>query len=225
MLAFENRLFVCLFAAKAVKETYVMITVHHLNMSRSKRVLWLLEELQMPYKLVEHQRDAQTFLAPESLKNIHPLSKAPIITDGDITLCESGAIIEYILNQDEQHRLRPAADSPEYYCYLEWLHFAEGSLALPVITQLFMGMEERDGSQAMDGYIAKEITLDFTYIESTLSERPYFAGDEFTAADIMMAVMLEFAGNSGLLEGREKTQAYIKKMQARAAYQEANKHG
>ncbi|WP_086932280.1 glutathione S-transferase family protein [Agarilytica rhodophyticola] len=202
-----------------------MITVHHLNQSRSKRVLWLLEELHMPYKVVEHQRDAATRLAPESLKAIHPLAKAPIIVDGDITLCESGAVVEYILNQDEQKRLRPELTDPEYYAYLEWSHFAEGSLAMPIIAALFMNMEERDGKQAMDMYMKKEAMLDFSYIESTLAEREYFAGKNFTAADIMMTIVLEFANYSGLIKEKPHTLAYLEKMQARPAYQKAASYG
>jgi len=187
--------------------------------------LWLLEELQMPYELVKHQRDPQTRLAPETLKAIHPLSKAPIIVDGDMTMCESGAVMEYILDQDTQGRLRPAQSSPEYYQYLEWLHFAEGSLGLPIITHMFMQREERDGSQLMDGYIAKEIALDFGYVEATLATRPYFAGRAFSAADIMMTISLEMAGTVGLLEGKASTLTYLETMQARPAYQKAASEG
>ena len=176
-----------------------MLTVHHLNKSRSKRVLWLLEELEMPYQRIDYQRDAQTNLAPASLKAVHPLNKSPIIVDAGITLCESSTIMEYILDQDTKKRLRPEKGSKEYYQYLEWSHFAEGSLALPVMFTLFMGMETRSGDQKMDGYIAKEVALDFGYIESTLAERDYFAGAEFTAADIMMQTMLEIASKLGLL--------------------------
>ena len=195
-----------------------MIIVHHLNKSRSKRVLWLLEELNMPYQLVNHQRDAQTNLAPDSLKAVHPLSKAPIIVDDGITLCESGAIMEYILNQSTGSSLRPAQDSPEYYAYLEWLHFAEGSLGLPIIGKLMMSFEERDGSKPMDGYIGKEIALDFNYIEQTLSERAYFSGGNFTAADIMMTFMIEAALGLDLLSGKKHTLAYLEKVQQRDAY-------
>jgi glutathione S-transferase len=202
-----------------------MLTVHHLNKSRSKRVLWLLEELEMPYQRIDHQRDAQTNLAPESLKAIHPLSKAPIIIEGDITLCESSTIMEYILDQDTKNHLRPEKGSKEYYQYLEWSHFAEGSLALPVMFTLFMGMETRKGDQKMDGYIAKEVALDFGYIEATLAERDYFAGAEFTAADIMMQIMLEIADNLGLLKGQDKTLAYLTKVQQRVAYQKAASFG
>ena len=202
-----------------------MLTVHHLNKSRSKRILWLLEELQMPYQLVQHQRDEQTQLAPASLKAIHPLAKAPIIVDDNLTLCESGAIVEYILNNDTQNRLRPQSDSTEYYQYLEWLHFAEGSLALPVIAKLMMNMEERSGDQAMDHYIGKEINLDFSYIEAVLSKQSYFAGEQFSGADIMMTIMLEIAASIGLLKNEVNTLAYLKKMQQRSAYQKATKMG
>jgi glutathione S-transferase len=202
-----------------------MLTVHHLNQSRSKRALWLLEELEMPYERIDHQRDATTHLAPESLKKVHPLGKAPVMIDGDITLCESSAVMEYIINLDEKKRLRPAQESAEYYQYLEWSHFAEGSLGLPVITNLFMTMETRNGQQPMDGYIAKEIAADFSYIESTLGKRAYFAGDHFTAADIMMTVILEIAANSGLLKDKNNTLAYLTKMQQRPAYQKAASFG
>ena len=202
-----------------------MITVHHLNKSRSTRVLWLLEELALPYEVVHHQRDEQTQLAPASMAKIHPLSKAPIMVDGNITLCESAAILEYLLDQDESHTLRPEAKSKAYYQYLEWLHFAEGSLSLPVITSLFMQMEGRKGDQAMDGYIAKELNLDFSYIDSTLADNDYFAGVQFTAADIMMTISLEIAASLNLLEGRENILAYLSKVQGREAYQKARALG
>ena len=202
-----------------------MLTVHHLNLSRSKRVLWLLEELGVNYELVQHQRDKTTRLAPDTLKAIHPLSKAPVIVDGELTLCESSTICEYILNQYGENHLRPALNDPEYYSYLEWSHFAEGSLTLPVITNMFMQMEKRNGDQPMDGYIAKEIALDFSYIENTLSDKDYFSGREFGAADIMMTIVLEMAANTGLLKGKENTLAYLSKMQSREAYKKAAAQG
>ena len=202
-----------------------MITIHHLNKSRSTRVIWLLEELEMAYTIVHHQRDPLTRLAPESLKLVHPLGKAPIIVDSGITLCESGAIMEYILNQTVDDILRPQKSSAEYYQYLEWLHFAEGSLSLPVISTLLMSMEQRDGRQALDGYIAKEVQLDFSYIENTLSKRQYFAGDSFSAADIMMTIVLEIAEGLGLLENKESTKAYLVSMKQRPAYQKAASFG
>ena len=198
-----------------------MLVVHHLNQSRSKRVLWLLEELGMPYERIDHERDPVTRLAPASLKAIHPLAKAPIVQDGEITLCESSTVFEYILDQDSEGRLRPNKETKEYYQYLEWSHFAEGSLALPVMCKLFMGLEERAGNQAMDGYIAKEIALDFGYIESVLAERNYFAGNEFTGADIMMTIMLEISASLGLLDGFTHTKSYLDKVQTRPAYLKA----
>lgn len=202
-----------------------MLTIHHLKKSRSTRVIWLLEELGMPYSVVNHERDPVTRLAPESLKLVHPLAKAPIIVDNDITLCESGAIMEYLLNRTNNEILRPSINSTEYYHYLEWLHFAEGSLSLPVISTLLMSMEKRDGTQALDGYIAKEIHLDMSYIESTLTTRQYFAGDSFTAADIMMTIVLEMADNLGLLMSRTHIKAYLDKVKKRPAYQKAASFG
>lgn len=198
-----------------------MITVHHLKQSRSKRVLWLLEELDMLYEVIEHERDPETRLAPDSLKAVHPLAKAPIIVDGDMTLCESGAIMEYILNLNPKSTLRPQNTTAAFPLYLEWLHFAEGSLAMPVIITMLMTMEERSGDKPMDGYIAKELQLDFAYIDQTLSTRSYFAGDTFTAADIMMAVLLERAAYHDLLDGRKNIQRYLKQIQQRPAYQKA----
>ncbi|RKF15783.1 glutathione S-transferase family protein [Alginatibacterium sediminis] len=202
-----------------------MITVHHLNKSRSKRVVWLLEELGEDYAIVHHQRDPKTSLAPASLKAIHPLSKAPIIQDGDITICESGAVLEYILDQTGNPQLRPVSGTKAYYQYLEWMYFAEGSLGLPVIAKLMMSMEEREGSKPMDGYIAKEIALDFGYIESVLAQQAYFAGDQFSAADIMMTVILEMSAGLGLLNDCPKTMEYVTKIQSREAYLKATALG
>lgn len=202
-----------------------MITIHHLNKSRSTRVLWLLEELGMSYNVVNHERDVITRLAPESLKLIHPLAKAPIIVDNEVTLCESGAIMEYLLNQTNNKSLRPKMNTKEYYQYLEWLHFAEGSLSLPVISTMLMSMETRDGKQPLDGYIAKEVHLDLSYIESTLVTRQYFAGNCFTAADIMMTIVLEMADNLKLLTTRSHTQGYLDNVKKRSAYKKAASFG
>ncbi len=202
-----------------------MLTVHHLNQSRSRRVLWLLEELEMPYQRVDHQRDAKTFLAPASLRAVHPLGKSPAIVDGDLTLCESSTVMEYIIDRDPKHRLRPQAGTKAYYQYMEWSHFAEGSLALPTMCKLFMGLETRAGDQTMDTYIAKGTELHYGYIDSVLAERAHFAGTEFTAADIMMVIMLEIADSIGLLEGRANIQAYLAKMKRRPAYQKAASFG
>ncbi|KZN39277.1 hypothetical protein N480_00180 [Pseudoalteromonas luteoviolacea S2607] len=202
-----------------------MIKVHHLNQSRSTRILWLLEELQMDYEVEHHQRDEQTHLAPASLGLVHPLSKAPIIEHNGLKICESGAIVEYILDQAKQSDLRPKKGTRAYYQYLEWCHFAEGSLALPVIANLLMQMESRDGSQAMDGYIAKELNLDLSFIDATLSVQRYFAGEHFSAADIMMTVSLEIALSVNLIENRPHISRYLADMQGRSAYQKARTYG
>ena len=202
-----------------------MITIHHLKKSRSKRVIWLLEELGIPYNIINHQRDPISNLAPKSLALIHPLAKAPIIVDGKITLCESGAIMEYILNKTTSNQLRPAINSAEYYQYLEWLHFAEGSLALPVISTLLVQMKKRDGTSPLDRYIAKEISVDFSYIDQTLSKQSYFAGNTFTAADIMMTIMLEIANSLKLLNDKTNIKNYLTNIQKRKAYQLVVSHG
>jgi glutathione S-transferase len=202
-----------------------MIKVHHLNQSRSTRVLWLLEELKLPYEVVRHERDAQTRLAPASLGEVHPLNKAPVIEHNGLVLCESGAVMEYLLDQVDSTSLRPEKGDAHYYQYLEWSHFAEGSLALPVITTLLMQMEQREGTAPMDGYIAKELALDLGYIEATLTKQAFFAGPQFSAADIMMTITLEFAANLNLLNDKPQIQGYLNKVQSREAYQAARKLG
>jgi glutathione S-transferase len=202
-----------------------MIKVHHLNQSRSTRVLWLLEELKLPYEVVHHERDAQTRLAPASLGEVHPLNKAPVIEHNGLVLCESGAVMEYLLDQADSTSLRPEKGDAHYYQYLEWSHFAEGSLALPVITTLLMQMEQREGTAPMDGYIAKELALDLGYIEATLTKQAFFAGPQFSAADIMMTITLEIAANLNLLNDKPQIQGYLNKVQSREAYQAARKLG
>ena len=202
-----------------------MITVHHLNNSRSQRIIWLLEELKLPYDVVHHQRDPVSQLAPQSLKDVHPLAKAPVLINGDITLVESGAMIEYLLDQQDSHSLRPTKSDANYYDYLQWLHFAEGSLSLPVITSLLLGFEKRSGDQAIDGYIAKELALDLGFIDAQLTAHPFFAGNSFSAADIMMTFLLESADKQALLAPYPSVVKYLSKIQQRSAYQESLKLG
>lgn len=202
-----------------------MITLHHLNQSRSQRIIWLLEELGTPYELVHHQRDPITRLAPPSLHQVHPLGKAPILSDNTLILCESAAIIEYLLDTDGNNALRPKKGTHAYYSYLQWMHFAEGSLALPLITNMLMGMEDRDGKQPMDGYINKELSVDLAFIDMTLSKQAYFAGEHFSAADIMMTFLLNIAANAMLLEQHPHTRAYLTKVQQRPAYAKAQQQG
>jgi len=133
--------------------------------------------------------------------------------------------MEYILNKNSSDQLRPTINSAAYYQYLEWSHFAEGSLALPIISTLLMQMETRDGTCPLDHYIAKEITVDFSYIEQTLAQQPYFAGESFTAADIMMTIMLEIAQSLKLLNDKTHIKNYLANVQKRKAYQLALSHG
>ncbi|WP_244951643.1 glutathione S-transferase family protein [Pseudoalteromonas luteoviolacea] len=179
----------------------------------------------MQYEVEHHQRDEQTRLAPASLGQVHPLNKAPVIEHNGLKICESGAIVEYILDQAKQSHLRPEKGTQAYYQYLEWCHFAEGSLALPVITSLLMQMERRDGSQAMDGYIAKELNLDLSFIDATLSKQRYFAGEQFSAAEIMMTVSLDIALSVNLIENRPHISRYLADIHGRSAYQKARAYG
>ena len=169
-----------------------MITIYHLSNSRSERIIWLMEELGLPYRVEKFQRDAN-MLAPAAMRAIHPLGKSPMIRDGDVVLIESGAIVEYIINRHGGGRLAPAVNAADYPRYLQWLHFAEGSALAYLVGRLFLG----DGS-GMLGQISSKDFLDenceryIDYMESTLGEQPYFAGANFTAADIMMVYVIDF---------------------------------
>ena len=217
-----------------------MITVHHLNNSRSQRVLWLLEELGVPYEIVKYQRDAQTMLAPPELVKVHPLGKSPVITDGGVTVAETGAIVEYLLETHGAGRLRPAARTPEALRFRYWLHFAEGSAMPPLLLKLIF---DRIGSgQGMPFFVkpvAKAIAnkvkalmvepnlkrqLDF--MEAELGKSEWFAGPDFSAADIQMSFPLEAAHQrAGLDASRPRLMAWLKKIHARAGYKKALERG
>jgi glutathione S-transferase len=217
-----------------------MITVHHLNNSRSQRVLWLLEELGLPYEIRKYERDAQTMLAPESLRQVHPLGKSPVITEDGITVAESGAIVEYLLEQHGQGRLVPPPGTEERRRFTYWLHFAEGSAMPPLLLKLIF---DRIGSgQGMPFFvkpIAKGIAgkvkslmvepnlerqLDF--MEAELGKSEWFAGNDFSAADIQMSFPVEAAAmRAGLNESRPRLMAYLKKIHARPAYRKALERG
>jgi glutathione S-transferase len=217
-----------------------MLTVHHLNNSRSQRVLWLLEELGVPYEIQKYQRDAKTMLAPPELTRVHPLGKSPVVTDDGVTVAESGAIIEYLLATHGAGRLVPPAGSEERRRFTYWLHFAEGSAMPPLLLKLIF---DRIGAgQGMPFFvkpIAKGIAakvkalmvepnlkrqLDFMEGELTGSE--WFAGAEFSAADIQMSFPVEAAKmRAGLDASRPKLMAFLKKIHARPAYQRALARG
>ena len=217
-----------------------MITVHHLNNSRSQRVLWLLEELGVPYEIRKYERDPRTMLAPPSLRDIHPLGKSPVISDGDITVAESGAILEYLVERyDDDGRLAPAVGTPERLRWRYWMHFAEGSAMPPLLIKLICEKVARSPMPFFARPIARAISakvqammvepnlkrqLDF--MESELSQHKWFAGSEFSAADIQMSFPLEAAAQrAGLDASRPKLMGFLKRIHARPAYKRALQRG
>jgi glutathione S-transferase len=216
-----------------------MITVHHLNNSRSQRVLWLLEELGQDYEIKRYQRDPKTMLAPASLRAVHPLGKSPIVTDGSLTLAESGAIIEYVLGRYGSGRLAPAPGTPERLRYTYWLHYAEGSAMPPLLLKLVFDRIETApmpffakpiaraiAGRAKSSFIVPQIELHLDYLETELNAHRWFAGNEFTAADIQMSFPIEAAAaRAGLGASRPKLMAFLDRIHARPAYQRALERG
>ena len=212
-----------------------MLTVHHLNNSRSQRVLWLLEELGVPYEIKLYQRDAKTMLAPSSLRKVHPLGKSPVVTEDGETVAESGAIIEYVLERHGQGRLQPAAGTPAHRRYRYWLHYAEGSAMPPLVMKLvFLRLKTAPmpffvkpvarliADKTLEGFVEPQIRLHVGYMEQELARSTWFAGAEFTAADIQMSFPIEAAAVRGGL-GAEfpRLQAFLERIHARPAYQRA----
>jgi len=203
-----------------------MIVVHHLNNSRSQRVLWLLEELGIEYDIKRYERDSKTMLAPESLRQIHPLGKSPVITDADLTIAESGAIIEYLVERYGNGRLIPAHNTPERLRYTYWLHYAEGSAMPPLVSKLVFNLFGIEDNAAMKSFVAPQIELQFDYIESELHKSTWFAGQELTAADIQMSFPLELlASNAKDVENRPKIKEFVDRIYARPAYKRALERG
>ncbi|MEH2150713.1 glutathione S-transferase family protein [Nostoc sp.] len=199
-----------------------MIVVHHLNNSRSQRVLWLLEELGIEYEIKFYQRDEKTMLAPASLLSVHPLGKSPVITDGEETVAESGAIIEYIVGRYGNGRLIPPSGTPERLRYTYWLHYAEGSAMPPLVMNLVFNRFSTGDSSVNDAFIAPQIKLHFDYIEGELHKSTWFVGEEFTAADIQMSFPLEIvAMEAELISSRPKIKQFIERIHARPAYERA----
>ena len=215
-----------------------MITVHHLNNSRSQRVLWLLEELGVPYEIKRYQRDAKTSLAPPELLKVHPLGKSPVITEGDLTLAESGAIVEYLVERHGKGALIPPPGSPERLRYTYWLHFAEGTAMPPLVMKLVFNRIEsapmpffakpiaRGIAQKVNrGFINPSLARIVDYIEAELGRGDWFAGNAFTAADIQMSFPVEaVAVRTG---GKEKPHIarFLERIHARPAYQRALEKG
>jgi len=198
-----------------------LLTVYHLNESRSVRILWLLEEIGAPYEIVRFERDA-TRRAPAELAEVHPLGKAPVIRDGDLVLAESGAIVEYLLERHRGGRLVPRPDTAAWGRYLQWLHFAEGSAMLPLLLDLFLGMGVIPGGKngLLGGFVKTELARQLDYVEQELGDKHHLLG-AFTAADIMLGFPLDLAERQGHLATRPRLLAYVERLRARPAYARA----
>ena len=199
-----------------------MLVVHHLNDSRSQRILWLLEELGAPYEIKFYQRDATTRLAPPELKAINQLGKSPVITDGDLTVIESGAIIDYIQRTYGGGRLAPAQGTRDYEAYNQWLHYAEGSAMLPMMLALYVGRLGEAGAP-LQPRIDSEMANHLGYVEASLAGRDWLVGDDITAADIQMSFVGEIAKSRGA--GYPNIVAWVDRFQARPAYRKALEKG
>ena len=217
-----------------------MITVHHLNNSRSQRVLWLLEELELPYEIKRYERNPKTIRAPDSLKAVHALGKSPVITDGAVTVAESGAIVEYLVRSYGQEKLGVEPGSAAQREYTYWLHFAEGSLMPPLLMRLvFEKMKTSPmpffikpiaralSDKVMKAYVGPEIVSALRYIDAYLQGRDWFAGSKLTGADIQMSFPLEASVARGIVHEDNYPYIYrfVKKYQARPAYLAALEKG
>lgn len=216
-----------------------MITVHHLNNSRSQRVLWLLEELGLPYEIRHYQRDASTMLAPPELRAVHPLGKSPVITDGDTTVAETGAIVEYLLERHGGGRLLPAPGTPEALRYRYWLHFAEGSAMPPLLMKLVFDrvasapmpffvkpVARAIARNVVDSFIAPNLKSQLDFMEAELGRSTWFAGEALSGADIMMSFPLEAAAQRAGLDARHpRLMAFLARVHARPAWQQALARG
>jgi len=201
-----------------------MIVVHHLNDSRSQRILWLLEELGLPYEIQRYQRDTQTRLAPPELKAVSPLGKSPVITDGDRTVIESGAIIDHIIRRHGGGRLQPDPATPAYDAYVQWLHYAEGSAMLPLMLRLYVSRLGEAGAP-LAPRIDSEVANHLGYVDSSLRGREYLVGSDLTGADIQMSFVGELAGQYGAWPAYPAIEAWIARLHARPAYKAAVERG
>lgn len=216
-----------------------MVIVHHLNNSRSQRVLWLLEELGVPYEVRRYERDPDTMLAPPALLAVHPLGKSPVIEDGQVKMAESGAIVTYLTDRYGGGRLIPPAASAEYWRYTYFLHYAEGSLMPPLLLRLVFGrvasgpapwpisvVARRIASTVDNAFIAPNLKRHLDFLENELADRPWFAGNEFTACDVQMSFPLEAAAaRAGLDASRPHLMAFLGRIHARDAYKRALERG
>lgn len=201
------------------------IIVHHLEESRSQRVLWLLEELGVAYDVKRYERNPQTRLAPPELKQVHPLGKSPVIETNGKVLAESAAIIEYLAENEAFGALSVAPSDPARFDYLYWLHFAEGSAMLPLLLKLYVGLLGENGAPLMQMRIDPEIDNHFSFVNAHLEGKDYFAAERFTAADIQMSFVLDAGNNRGGLDRYPNMVRVRKLQQARPAYQRALERG
>ncbi|ALK99145.1 glutathione S-transferase [Massilia sp. WF1] len=216
-----------------------MIIVHHLNNSRSQRILWLLEELGLDYEIKKYQRDPKTMLAPPELRAVHPLGKSPVVQDGDTIVAESGAIIEYLVGRYGDGRLAPAPGTPERLRWTYFLHYAEGSAMPPLLLKLVFDRVESTpapffvrpiaraiANKVKDGFVLPQIRQHLAFLEGELADRAWFAGDAFSAADIQLSFPLEAAAARGGLDGKyPKLSAFLERIHARPAYRRALERG
>jgi glutathione S-transferase len=215
-----------------------VITVHHLENSRSQRVLWMLEELGVPYELVKYKRDPQTMLAPPALVAIHPLGKSPVITDDGKTYAESGAILEYLVEKYGNGRFAPAIGTPDRDRYRYFLHYAEGSLMPILLMRLVTGkiatapmpffvrpVAKKIARKLNDTFVGPNLTKHIGFLAGELASRPWLAGDELTAADIQMSYPLEALAARGGDQVPAAIRDFVAKLQARPAYQRALERG
>jgi glutathione S-transferase len=216
-----------------------MIIVHHLNNSRSQRILWLLEELGLEYEIKKYQRDPKTMLAPPELRAVHPLGKSPVIQDGDTIVAESGAIIEYLVGHYGDGRLAPAPGTPERLRYTYFLHYAEGSAMPPLLLKLVFDRVESTpapffvrpiaraiAKKVKDSFVLPQIRQHLAFLEGEIADRAWFAGDDFSAADIQASFPLEAAAARGGLDAQyPKLSAFLERIHARPAYRRALERG
>jgi glutathione S-transferase len=192
-----------------------MLKVHHLNNSRSQRILWLLEELGVPYEIVKYQRQQPVPFAPPELKAVHPLGKSPVITDDGKTIAESGAIVEYIIDKYGNGKMKPKHGTDDYWKYVEWMHYAEGSAMLPMLMALYTGMLG-EAAAPLKPRVDSEIANNLSYMEAGIKGRNFFVGNDLTGADIQILFVLEAAG--ARLDPYPELVKYRARMQDRAAY-------
>ena len=205
-----------------------MLTLHHLNDSRSQRILWLLEELGTPYELKSYQRNAKTRLAPPELTDVHPLGKSPVITDGDVKIAESGAIVDYIIRryglESGKPPMMPTPGSTEYETYNEWLHYSEGSAMLPLMLNLYVSRLKEAGAP-LHARIDSEISNHLGYIDGALKGREFVIGQSLTGADIQMSFVGDMAKVFEKLGPYPNLAAWLSRMHARPAFRRSIEKG